>query len=150
VTSEARKSVASTAGMLTTSERSPYYAAWLNEAPKIAMRLREAVLARDFEALGELTEASAFAMHASALAAGVLYLRGATVETLAAVRELRRQGLAAYATMDAGPHVKVLVRADDVPRATAHLVAVPGVLRVIDARPGNGAELVDAASAKSP
>ncbi len=147
VTSEGKKSVASTAGMRATAERSPYYATWLAEAPQIAARLKAALVAKDFDALGELTEASTFAMHASAMAAGVLYLRGATIDALAAVRELRGQGVAAYATMDAGPHVKVLVKTGDVPRATAHLAAVQGVLRVLDARPGDGAHIVDGANA---
>ena len=117
---------------------------------KIARRLRDALLAGDLEAVGELTEASTFAMHASAMAAGVIYLRGATIDALAAVRELRASGLRAYATMDAGPHVKVLVQASDVERARGHLEAVPGVLRVLDARPGEGARIVGAEASDAP
>ncbi|RYE94576.1 MAG: diphosphomevalonate decarboxylase, partial [Myxococcales bacterium] len=94
-------------------------------------------------------EESAFAMHASALAAapGVLYWIGATVEVIAAVRELRAGGTGAWCTIDAGPHVKVLCAPGDAAAVAARLAAVPGVLRVIEARPGQGARLVADGSA---
>jgi diphosphomevalonate decarboxylase len=75
------------------------------------------------------------------MAAGVMYFSGATLGALDAVRALRAEGTRVYATMDAGPHVKVLVRPSDAPRARSVLAAVPGVLRVIDSRPGQGASV---------
>jgi diphosphomevalonate decarboxylase len=141
VTSEEQKSVGSTDGMKTTAEKSPFYAPWVAEAPKMQQQLKAALLRRDFDAMGELTEASTFAMHASAFAAGVIYARGATLDVLAQVRQARRGGLGVYATMDAGPHVKVLVRGDDLTKAMDLFRQVPGVLRVITARPGPGARL---------
>ena len=142
VTSEAEKALGSTEGMKATMDRSPYASAWLVEAPRLHARLREALLAGDFAGVGELAEASAFAMHASAIAAGILYWNGATLEALAAVRALRARGVGAYATIDAGPHVKVLVRPDDADPASAVLSATPGVLRVARGRVGPGAHLV--------
>lgn len=142
VTAEAAKAVSSTAGMRATMSHSPYAAAWLEAAPRMHGRLREALLARDFSALGDLAEASAMAMHASAMAAGVLYWTAATLETLLAVRALRRGGIEAYATIDAGPQVKVLVRPGDAARVSESLSTVPGVRRIIDARPGPGAALL--------
>jgi diphosphomevalonate decarboxylase len=58
------------------------------------------------------------------------------------VRSLRAGGIAAYASIDAGPHVKVLVLAGDAPRAKDALLRTPGVLRVIEAHPGEGARIV--------
>jgi diphosphomevalonate decarboxylase len=142
VTSEGAKAVASTDGMRRTAERSPYYAAWVERAPLMFSSLKAALLARDLEQVGELTEASALAMHASAMAAAVVYVTGATLQALAQVRELRARGYAAWATMDAGPHVKVLVSAADAAAVRASMVEVPGVLRVLEARPGHGATVV--------
>ena len=122
---------------------SPYARAWLEEAPRIHARLRDALLARDFAALGQLAEASALAMHASAIAAGVTYWTGATLDALAAVRGVRAAGIQAFATIDAGPHVKVLARASEAARVRDAMRAVPGVDRVIEARPGEGARLVE-------
>jgi diphosphomevalonate decarboxylase len=147
VTTEARKAVGSSEGMARTMASSPYARAWLDEAPRIHVRLRDALLARDFGAVGELAEASAFAMHASAIAAGVTYWNGATLEAIAALRALRAGGTAAFATIDAGPHVKVLVRPDEAARVLSVMASVPGVLRVLEARPGPGAALVGASHA---
>lgn len=139
VTSEEAKSVSSTDGMLRTSRESPYYGGWLAEAPRIHARLRAALLAGDFSVVGELSERSALAMHASAMAAGVVFVSGATLAALAEVKAMRASGTEAYATMDAGPHLKCLVRAADAERARARLAMVPGVLRVLVAAPGEGA-----------
>jgi len=141
VTTEAPKAVGSTDGMRATMERSPYARAWLEEAPKIHAGLREALLAGDFARVGELAERSALAMHASAIAAGVTYWNGATIAALAAVRALRDAGTPAYATIDAGPHVKVLVRPADAARVRDTMKSVAGVSRVLEAHPGEGARL---------
>lgn len=142
VTTEGPKTVSSSEGMRTTLSSSPYARAWLEQAPLLHRRLREALLARDFVVLGELAEQSALAMHASAIAAGVVYWTGATLDTLAAIRAVRARGTAAFATVDAGPHVKVLVRPQDAPRVREALGPVPGVRTIIEARPGEGARIV--------
>jgi diphosphomevalonate decarboxylase len=144
VTTQMAKTVGSTEGMRATMARSPYAQAWLDCAPRLHRQLVEALLAKDFDAVGTLSEASAFAMHACAIAAGVRYWNAGTIEALAVVRELRQRGTAAYATIDAGPHVKVLVRPADADRARSALSAVAGVLRVIEASPGEGARLLPA------
>jgi len=141
VTTEGPKAVGSTDGMRATLARSPYARAWLEYAPRAHAELRRALLARDFEAVGELAEASALAMHASAIAGGLVYWTGATVEALAAVRAVRAGGTPAFATVDAGPHVKVLVRPQDAAGVRVTMGGVPGVLRVIEAPPGAGARV---------
>lgn len=142
VTTEKAKDVSSRDGMAVTAAKSPYYPAWLEAAPRIHARLRDALLAGDLETTCSLAEESALAMHASALAAGVVYVSGATLEALATVRALRADGLAAYATMDAGPHLKCLVHARDAARAKERLARTPGVLRIIEAVAGDGARIV--------
>jgi diphosphomevalonate decarboxylase len=138
----AAKSIGSTTGMEHTRLTSPYYASWLEDAPKLAAEVRAAILARDLDKLGIATEASAMRMHACAQAAnpGILYWTGATMELIAAVRALRAEGVGAWATIDAGPHVKVLCVADDAPKVLARVA--PLCVRAIVARPGEGAHLV--------
>lgn len=146
VTSEGPKAVASTDGMGRTAKHSPYYAAWVERAPVMFRELKAALLANDLERVGDLTEASALAMHASAFAAGVVYVTGATLLALTRVRELRASGLAAWATMDAGPHVKVLASRDDAAAVKDAMEKVPGVLRVLVAKPGAGAAVIEGAA----
>lgn len=142
VATEEEKKVASTDGMGTTARESPYYGAWLEAAPLLHDSLREALLRGDFSEVGALAEKSALAMHASAFAAGVIYVKGVTLDTLATVQRLRKEGTEAYATMDAGPHVKVLVRPQDAAHVTDVVTQIPGVLRVIQTSPGDGARIV--------
>jgi diphosphomevalonate decarboxylase len=49
----------------------------------------------------------------------------------------------AYATMDAGPHLKCLVHARDAERAKERLSRTAGVLRTIEAVAGDGARVLD-------
>ncbi len=143
VTTRAPKSLGSRTAMLHTSHTSPYDTAWRAVAPRYADAVRAAIEARDLEALGQATEASTFAMHANAWAAvpAVRYFRPVTVALLDRVEDLRRNGTGAWATMDAGPHVKVLCASVDA--ATVHdaLVAVPNVVEVRIAHPGEGIEI---------
>ncbi len=141
ITGSGSKEVGSAEGMELSRTTSPYYSAWLREAARDLARGRRAVAARDFGALGRVTEASCFRMHAVALAAtpALLYWNGVTVEVIRKVQALRRLGLEAYSTVDAGPHVKVLVCSRDSARLAQELGAVDGVLEVLTARPGPGA-----------
>ncbi len=142
VAGEGSKAVASTRGMNETCLESPYYAAWLDLAPRLHHELREALASRDFERFGAATERSALAMHASAIAAGIVYWNAVTLGALSTVRQLRARGIGAFATIDAGPHVKVLCREADTAVVGTSLQAVPGVTRVIEARAAEGARVI--------
>ena len=87
-------------------------------------------------ALGELAEKSALCMHAAALAAGLVYWSCATVNVIHAVRDARAAGRLTYFTIDAGPHVKVIVPGAEVEARAREFAQVPGVLRTMVARPG--------------
>lgn len=135
------KGTSSTTGMRHCRDTSPYYSAWLADAPKVFAEVRRAVLARDLEALGVAAEASALRMHACMMASApaLLYFQAATMTLLSEVRALRARGVGAWATIDAGPHVKVLVARADEARVAAALA--PHAARVIVAHPGPGVEL---------
>ncbi|MFO0616494.1 MAG: diphosphomevalonate decarboxylase [Polyangiaceae bacterium] len=144
VTREGAKDVSSSDGMAHTRATSPYFKGWMESAPETFARVRAALLAKDLRALGEAAEHSALAMHAAALAArpAVLYFTPATVAAIEGVHRLRRDGVTAYATIDAGPHVKVITTLEETDRVAAFMEAVPGVLRTIRTRPGGPARLV--------
>jgi diphosphomevalonate decarboxylase len=89
-------------------------------------------------------EQSTLAMHACMLAArpSLWYFRDATLRVMERVRELRQKGTLAFFTMDAGPHVKVLVQRADSEIVRRALAEVPGVERVLTSLPGPGASLI--------
>lgn len=138
VTSEAAKDTGSTDGMQHTARTSPYYASWVADAPRLFAEVKAAVLGKDFERLAPAVEQSALAMHASMLAASpaLIYFRPATLAVIEAVRAARRSGIAACFTIDAGPHVKVIVEPHQVAAMQQRLSGVDGVLRVLSSTPG--------------
>ncbi|MFD0312652.1 diphosphomevalonate decarboxylase [Streptomyces flavalbus] len=139
------KEVSSRAAMRQTVATSPLYGPWAASSAADLAEMRAALVRGDLEAVGEIAERNALGMHATMLAArpAVRYLSPATVTVLDAVVELRRAGVAAYATMDAGPNVKVLCRRADAARVADAVGAVVGASSVVVAGPGPGARLLD-------
>lgn len=139
VTDHAKK-ITSREAMERTRETSPYYGAWTEDAQRIGNETISAVERRDIEALGELMRLSYLRMHASMLAASppVRYWKSKSLDVLDACEELRRRGIAAYETMDAGPQVKIATTAADVEQVRETIAAVglatePLVCTVADA-----------------
>ncbi len=145
ITASGEKAEGSTSAMDRTASTSPFFPAWVASVPADLAEARAAIAAHDLASLGAVAERSALRMHATALAAdpAIVYWNGATVAAIHATRGLRARGTAAYFTIDAGPHVKVLCAAADAGDVAAALANVPGVLRTITASPGSGARLAD-------
>lgn len=145
VTHPGPKSVGSTEGMQHTAKTSPYYAAWIAHAPELFRQVEAALTEGDLDALGEAAAQSALMMHACMWAARppLIYFRPATLGVLQAIAELREQGVRAFPTMDAGPHVKVLVPAADAAAVEARVRQVEGVTGSLQAAPGPDARLID-------
>lgn len=141
VVTEEPKKIGSTTGMVETARTSPLYEGWVSGAPAIYEKVKSALFARDLQALGGAMEQSTLAMHGTAMGASppILYLRPATIAALERVRALREAGTLAFATIDAGPHVKVLTEASNLEKVSEAMRAVPGVERLIVTRPGPGA-----------
>ena len=133
VTVSGPKATASTDGMGHTQSTSPYYSAWLDAAPRVYGEVRRAVEARDFAALGPAVEHSALLMHASMLAArpALIYFAPATLRVMDRVRGFRQAGGRAFFTMDAGPHVKVLVEPSAARELELELAKLEGVSAVL-------------------
>ena len=115
VVSAQKKAVGSTAGMTRTAQTSPYYPAWVDTAEADVVEGEAAVRARDLERLGRVMESSTYKMHATMHTTDppILYWQPATVAVLHEVAALRARGIGAWATMDAGPNVKVLCARSD-------------------------------------
>ena len=124
------KPVPSTVAMRRTVDTSPLYPAWVEASGRDLGAALEAVRDGDLEGLGQVVEANALGMHASMIAArpAVVYWLPRTLQALQAVRDLREAGLPAWATIDAGPNVKVLTRG-----SSAELLAAALRERLTDA-----------------
>lgn len=141
------KAISSREAMRHTVATSPLYRAWVEASAADLVAMRAALAGGDLDAVGAIAEQNALGMHATMLAArpAVRYFSAGSLALLDRVVQLRQDGISAYATMDAGPNVKVLcgrAAADRV--AEALRAAVPGI-RVVVARCGPGARLADEA-----
>lgn len=125
-TESGSKSVSSTEAMERSRKTSPFHDAWVEAAPGLAETVKQAIRDRDLEALGVAMEQS------------TLYWGPATISALHTVAGLRTKGVQVWSTMDAGPHVKALCRAQDAHRVRNALKQTPSVLRVLVATPGSG------------
>lgn len=144
IVATAEKTVSSSEGMRRSVDTSPFYAAWRGCAVDDLRAARQAIEDRDFSAFGELCEENALRMHATALAARppVVYWTPGTLAVLRAVQALRQGGLEAYASMDAGANVHLLVQPESVDLLRAEISRLPEVSQVLVSGPGPGARLL--------
>ncbi|MDQ0955777.1 diphosphomevalonate decarboxylase [Streptomyces phaeochromogenes] len=144
VVSAGPKAVSSREAMRRTVDTSPLYRPWAASSRDDLDAMRAALRRSDLDAVGEIAERNALGMHATMLAArpAVRYLSPATVTVLDSVLQLRRDGISAYATMDAGPNVKVLCRRADAPLVAQVVRGAVSQGSVLVAGPGDGARLL--------
>lgn len=121
---KSQKKVSSRTGMAHMAATSPYFEAWTAACEVACPQMADALAAGDFERIGTLAERNALMMHATNMAANppFMYFEPATIATLQYAADLRAQGIPVYATMDAGPNVKLLCQAAHAPQI-AKLVA---------------------------
>ena len=135
VTGEA-KPCSSREAMEATRRSSPYYRCWLRDSRGLLPAAQRALKRRDLQALGELMRLSYSRMHAALLASSppVSYWLPATLALIRECEALRKSGLGAWETIDAGPQVKVLCLEADASAVEARLRVLAA--RTILCRPG--------------
>lgn len=145
VVSEAAKPVGSTAGMRHTLETSPFHGPYLATVDGDLAAARAALAVRDISALGRVAERSCLRMHALMLAAdpALAYLKSESWQVIEAVRGLEKRGVPCFFTADAGPNVKVFCLPEAVGAVRECLLGMRAVCRLVSARPGPGAFVVD-------
>lgn len=118
VISDAKKPISSRDGMRLAAETSTTFDEWVKQSEKDYEEMLVHLKNNNFEAVGQLTEKNALAMHATNEHAkpAFNYLTNDSHEAMDFVRQLRQQGEQCYFTMDAGPNVKVLCLEKDLDR----------------------------------
>lgn len=121
---------------------SPYYTKRLELLPERLQNVRRAIETRDLDLLGPILEQEAVDLHIISMSSTppIFYWSPGTVAVLRAVRELRQEGLAAWATLDAGANVHVICDADSEDEVAERLEDLPAVGFVIRDGVGDGPE----------
>ncbi len=145
VTDEKEKKTGSSRGMTSSAETSPYYPAWVETSEYDLSEMRTAINKKDIERIGEITEYSCMKMHALMLSTrpALVYWNGSTLEIVHHIRELRRQGIPAWYTVDAGPQVKILTLPEYEQTVQEAMTARKGVKRIICSGLGPDAHLLE-------
>lgn len=119
---------------------SPYWPTRQQQLPGRLQAVREAIEQRDLERLGTVVEAEAIDLHCVAMTSepAIFYWRPATLEVLAAVRAMRRDGVAAFSTMDAGANVHVICSPESESEVAARLGRLDIELSLIHDGVGTG------------
>ncbi|MCB1057032.1 MAG: diphosphomevalonate decarboxylase [Acidobacteria bacterium] len=124
---------------------SPHFARRLELIPGRLEHVRDAILRRDLDELGPILEEEAIELHLIAMSSRppIFYWRPATLAVLEAVRGLRRRGISAWSTMDAGANVHVICPEADAASVAEALAEVPGVVGVLVDGVGSGPARTD-------
>ncbi len=120
--SKEQKSIGSRPAMRATRKESILYRSWPDKVRQDLSSLKTALATFDLPMLGQVAESNALSMHATMLGAWppILYWQPATVATLQRIWRLRSEGLQIYATMDAGPNIKLLFDAQQTDIVSGH------------------------------
>jgi diphosphomevalonate decarboxylase len=145
VINKEKKDVSSKEAMRRTVLTSPYYPAWVESAQSDFEQMKKAIKKRDFTRVGQITYSNALRMHASMMAAEppVMYMQPKTLEVLNFIENLNNKGLDCFATMDAGPNVKILVRQSQVQMIVNELSVLIDPSDMIMCVVGEGATILD-------
>ncbi len=118
IISDAKKAISSRDAMKVTMETAPSYSTWIQESDKDLQTIKEAIMKKDFPLVGQIMEKNSDHLHQvmADSTPSIVYQQPESRKVLAMVSNLRQQGLLGFATMDAGPNVKILVQGKDLPR----------------------------------
>lgn len=136
-----KKPISSRTAMRRTVETSPAYMPWVEQSKKDLACALDAIRVGSIEQLGEVMEQNSLGMHETMRKADppVNYLTDKTYAVLDAVRSMRECGWPVWATMDAGPNVKVLTDAGCAARVAEELRGrVAKFAKFTIALPGDG------------
>ena len=144
ITALGPKAVGSTEAMEISRKTSPFYARWIEQQPLDLNDARVAIAERDFSKLAAVAEHNCLKMHSVMWGSRppMIYWNSATLACMQSVRELQSQGVAVFFTIDAGPQLKAICEAADVPRVREALANTAGVENILLSGLGAGAARV--------
>ncbi|HET6444583.1 MAG TPA: diphosphomevalonate decarboxylase [candidate division Zixibacteria bacterium] len=135
----------------TLAHSSPFYQARLGRVGDSLAQVRQAILEKDFAALGRLIEEEAIQLHVTAMTSipSVLYWRAGTLNVIHALRSWRKSDpfVPGYFTIDAGANVHIISERKSVPALLENLKTVDGVEEMLVSHIGGEARVIDGVTA---
>ncbi|QIL50842.1 diphosphomevalonate decarboxylase [Weissella coleopterorum] len=140
IVSDQPKKINSRGGMQNAMQNSPFYQNWVERSNGLVKPMQTAINQHDLATLGTIAEQNALEMHAQNMVANppFFYLTDISWQIINLVQDLRQSGLQVYATMDAGPNVKIISHPDDTPTIKSALFKILPEISIQVATPGPG------------
>ncbi len=139
-----KKIMPSTEGMEHTAAPSPFYGAWVKQAKDDFRDMAVALKHWDLAAAGRLMEENTLAMHSAMIASRppLVYWHSTTLAVIEQVQLWRSEGLKCWYTIDAGAHLALLAKREDLKEVAKPAGKIKGVARAFACEPGGPAELI--------
>ena len=144
ITDRSAKPLGSTDAMIRGEQTSPFYSRWLDDQEDDMTAARDAIHARDFVRLGEISEHNCLKMHSVMWTSRppIVYWNAATLACLETIRELQAKGHAVFFTIDAGPQVKAVCLPESCAAVRNALRETDGVVSTLHSALGDGAAVL--------
>jgi len=110
--SEDKKAISSREAMKITKATAPTYSQWITESEQDYLAIRNAIESKQLHQVGEIMERNSQRFHLVMKDSipPIIYQQSSSLAVLNLVKDARKKGWFGYATMDAGPNVKILIQ----------------------------------------
>ena len=144
-TSSDRKLVSSRDGMRISKSTSSYYKDWVNDQDNDIEKALKAIKMKDFDLLGEVSEDNCKKMHkVMETSKPPLIYRNATSHLcIQKIEEMKVNGIGIFHTIDAGPQVKIICKAQHADQVISEMKSIPNIQDIIEVNIGQGARLTN-------
>lgn len=144
-TSSDRKLVSSRDGMRISKSTSSYYKDWVNDQDNDIKKALKAIKMKDFDLLGEVSEDNCKKMHkVMETSSPPLIYRNATSHLcIQKIEEMKVNGIGIFHTIDAGPQVKIICKAQHADQVISEMKSIPNIQDIIEVNIGQGARLTN-------
>jgi len=138
------KKISSTVGMENSVKSSPFYSNWVTLVSSEIEEIKQAIAKKDIQKIGEISEHNAMSMHALTLSAdpSFTYFAPETIQIIQLIQELRQKGVFAYATIDAGPNVKIICTKESIKKVQTYIEQQLSNVTAVVANIGSGIQYI--------
>ena len=145
VTDDREKNISSREGMEISRMTSPLYQSWLDSNKADIEIAKTAIAEKNIRKLGEVAEQNCNRMHEvmKTSTPEINYMTQRTMNCIEDIKAIRKNGTDLFYTVDAGPQVKVVCNPDNKDLIKESLMSKSYVLKVIEAKIGSGARVID-------
>ena len=145
ITDDKEKIISSREGMEISRKTSPFYQSWLDTNKGDIQIAKSAIAEQDIKKLGEVTEKNCYLMHQVMRTSSpqINYMTERTNNCIEEIKEIRKDGVELFFTVDAGPQVKIVCKPEDKELIKDRLSNKSYITNLVEANIGNGARVIN-------